>query len=155
MTQPIERDPFYRGCRFQTETIELCVRWYITYRPSYRDFGRHDARARHHRVAHDAHALGPALRAGVRRSPGQLPSTAMRRVIGQFACYVKKTPSGSRYRIRREGGDRALLGSARGLRGPRPGVQRPGAQFVAHERNLRRSFIRGRLNASYPAVQRR
>ena len=37
MTQPIERDPIYRGCRFQTETIELCVRWYITYRLSYRD----------------------------------------------------------------------------------------------------------------------
>ena len=35
MTQPIERDPIYRGRR--TETIELCVRWYITYRRSYRD----------------------------------------------------------------------------------------------------------------------
>jgi transposase-like protein len=37
MTQPIERDPIYRGRRFQTDTIELCVRWYITYRLSYRD----------------------------------------------------------------------------------------------------------------------
>ncbi len=37
MTQPIERDPIYRGRRFQNETIELCVRWYITYRLSYRD----------------------------------------------------------------------------------------------------------------------
>ena len=37
MTQPIERDPIYRGRRFQAETIELCVRWYITYRLSYRD----------------------------------------------------------------------------------------------------------------------
>jgi transposase-like protein len=37
MTQPIERDPIYRGRRFQTETIELCVRWYVTYRLSYRD----------------------------------------------------------------------------------------------------------------------
>ena len=37
MTQPIERDPIYRGRRFQTETIELCVRWYITYRLGYRD----------------------------------------------------------------------------------------------------------------------
>ena len=35
MTQPIKRDPIYRGRRF--ETIELCVRWYITYRLSYRD----------------------------------------------------------------------------------------------------------------------
>jgi transposase-like protein len=37
MTKPIERDPIYRGRRFQNETIELCVRWYITYRLSYRD----------------------------------------------------------------------------------------------------------------------
>src|SRR5688500_6625960 len=37
MTRPIERDPIYRGRRFQTKTIELCVRWYITYRLSYRD----------------------------------------------------------------------------------------------------------------------
>jgi transposase-like protein len=37
MTQPVTRDPIYRGRRFQTETIELCVRWYITYRLSYRD----------------------------------------------------------------------------------------------------------------------
>lgn len=37
MTQPIERDPIYRGRRFKNETIELCVRRYITYRLSYRD----------------------------------------------------------------------------------------------------------------------
>lgn len=37
MTKPIERDRIYCGRRFQTETIELCVRWYITYRLSYRD----------------------------------------------------------------------------------------------------------------------
>jgi transposase-like protein len=27
----------YRGRRFPTDVIELCVRWYITYRLSYRD----------------------------------------------------------------------------------------------------------------------
>jgi transposase-like protein len=37
LSQAIERDAIYRGRRFQTETIELCVRWYITYRLSYRD----------------------------------------------------------------------------------------------------------------------
>jgi transposase-like protein len=37
MTKPIERDAIYRGRGFQTKTIELCVRWYITYRLSYRD----------------------------------------------------------------------------------------------------------------------
>jgi hypothetical protein len=37
MTRRIERDTIYRGRRFSAETIELCVRWYITYRLSYRD----------------------------------------------------------------------------------------------------------------------
>jgi hypothetical protein len=37
MTKPIERDAIYRGRRNSPETIELCVRWYITYRLSYRD----------------------------------------------------------------------------------------------------------------------
>jgi hypothetical protein len=37
MTKPIVRDPIYRRHRFDAEVIELCVRWYITYRLSYRD----------------------------------------------------------------------------------------------------------------------
>jgi transposase-like protein len=37
MTTPIARDPIYRRRRFQPEIIELCVRWYLTYRLSYRD----------------------------------------------------------------------------------------------------------------------
>src|SRR5215472_2492396 len=37
MTRAIKRDPIYRRRRFSAETIELCVRWYITYRLSYRD----------------------------------------------------------------------------------------------------------------------
>jgi len=37
MTKPIDRDTKYRGRRFQTETIVLCVRWYIRYRLSYCD----------------------------------------------------------------------------------------------------------------------
>jgi hypothetical protein len=37
MTRAIARDPIYRGRRFQSEIIELCVRWYLTYRLSYRD----------------------------------------------------------------------------------------------------------------------
>jgi len=31
------RDPIYPGRRFSADVIELCVRWYITYRLSYRD----------------------------------------------------------------------------------------------------------------------
>ncbi len=37
MTKRIVRDSIYRRRRFSPETIELCVRWYITYRLSYRD----------------------------------------------------------------------------------------------------------------------
>ncbi|MGB8327010.1 MAG: IS6 family transposase, partial [Steroidobacteraceae bacterium] len=37
MARAAPRDPIYRGRRFCVETIELCVRWYITYRLSYRD----------------------------------------------------------------------------------------------------------------------
>src|SRR5437016_4766671 len=35
--QPIERDAIYRRRRFPREVIETCVRWYLTYRLSYRD----------------------------------------------------------------------------------------------------------------------
>ncbi|HWS63182.1 MAG TPA: hypothetical protein VN325_10550 [Steroidobacteraceae bacterium] len=37
MTKAIARDPIYRRRRFQPEIIELCVRWYLTYRLSYRE----------------------------------------------------------------------------------------------------------------------
>ena len=37
MTKPIARDPIYRRRGFDVEIIELCVRWYISYRLSYRD----------------------------------------------------------------------------------------------------------------------
>lgn len=37
MPTAIARDPIYRRRRFPAEVIELCVRWYITYRLSYRD----------------------------------------------------------------------------------------------------------------------
>jgi transposase-like protein len=37
MTKALARDPIYRLRRFQPAIIELCVRWYLTYRLSYRD----------------------------------------------------------------------------------------------------------------------
>ena len=37
MTKAISRDSIYRRRRYPPEVIELCVRWYITYRLSYRD----------------------------------------------------------------------------------------------------------------------
>jgi hypothetical protein len=37
MTKPIARDPIYRRRQFNKNIIQLCVRWYVTYRLSYRD----------------------------------------------------------------------------------------------------------------------
>ena len=37
MPRRATRDPIYLRRRFSPETIEQCVRWYITYRLSYRD----------------------------------------------------------------------------------------------------------------------
>lgn len=37
MTKAITRDPIYLRRRFHPEIIEQCVRWYLTYRLSYRD----------------------------------------------------------------------------------------------------------------------
>ena len=37
MTKPIARDSLYRRRSIDADIIELCVRWYITYRLSYRD----------------------------------------------------------------------------------------------------------------------
>jgi transposase-like protein len=37
MTKPIARDSIYRKRTFDGAVIELCVRWYITNRLSYRD----------------------------------------------------------------------------------------------------------------------
>jgi transposase-like protein len=37
MTKPITRDAIYRRRVFDADVIELCVRWYISYRLSYRD----------------------------------------------------------------------------------------------------------------------
>ena len=37
MTTPIARDAIYRKRVFDADIIELCVRWYITYRLSYRN----------------------------------------------------------------------------------------------------------------------
>jgi transposase-like protein len=37
MPRATPRDPIYRRRRFSVDVIEVCVRWYITYRLSYRD----------------------------------------------------------------------------------------------------------------------
>jgi hypothetical protein len=37
MTKPLQRDAIYLKRHFDAEIIVLCVRWYITYKLSYRD----------------------------------------------------------------------------------------------------------------------
>jgi transposase-like protein len=66
MTRPIARDPIYRRCRFEAEIIELCVRWYITYRLSYRDLVAITAERATRLVAQAA--LGPGSRIRTHRS---------------------------------------------------------------------------------------
>jgi transposase-like protein len=73
MTKPVARDPIYRRRRFQPEIIELCVRWYLTYRLSYRDLV--EMVAERYRIPHDHSALGTAVRARVRETLGSLCST--------------------------------------------------------------------------------
>jgi hypothetical protein len=70
MTKPIVRDPIYRRRRFDVEIIELCVRWYVTYRLRIELSGSRgdDGRARHCRIAHDDFSLGESLCAGIREA---------------------------------------------------------------------------------------
>jgi transposase-like protein len=68
MTKPISRDPICRRRRFDAEIIPVCVRWYITYRLSYRDLVAMMAE-RGIIVSHTTVlALGNPLRAGVREA---------------------------------------------------------------------------------------
>ena len=72
MTKAIARDPIYRGRRFQSELIELCVRWYLTYRLSYRDLVEMMAE-RGVTVSHSTiPAVGAAVRARVGEALGSL-----------------------------------------------------------------------------------
>jgi transposase-like protein len=65
MTKPIARDPIYRKRAFDADIIDLCVRWYITYRLSDRDLVEMMAECGI-KVAHcDDPSMGDALRAGV------------------------------------------------------------------------------------------
>jgi hypothetical protein len=63
MTKPIAREPIYGRRRFEGEVIEQCVRWYISYRLSYRDLAAMMA------------ALGDPLRAGVQEAMESLGTT--------------------------------------------------------------------------------
>jgi hypothetical protein len=75
MIAPIARDSMYRRRRFEAEIIELCVRWYITYRLSYRDLAAMMAE-RGLAVSHDDSALGDLARSGVREAMESVGATS-------------------------------------------------------------------------------
>lgn len=100
MTREIARDPIYRRRRFEAELIELCVRWYITYRLSYRDLVAMVAE-RGVVVAYHDHAMGPAVRAGIREEMGSIcaagePVLAGRRDFHSGARPMALSVSGGR-----------------------------------------------------------
>ena len=77
MTAALARDPIYRRRRFPAEAIELCVRWYLTYRLSYRDLAamiaERSINVSHTTILRWGFEIGPRVRAsvGAPRTVGQ------------------------------------------------------------------------------------
>ena len=71
MTKPIARDPMHRKRVFDADIIELCVRWYITYRLSYRDLLEMMAARHRGRPQYDPQMSNP-LRPRVRKALADL-----------------------------------------------------------------------------------
>ena len=61
MTKRQDRDAIYVKRQFDTEIIVLCVRWYVTYRLSYRDLVAMTAERGRDRFSHDDHAMGDSV----------------------------------------------------------------------------------------------
>jgi len=114
MTKAIARDSIYRRHRFQAEIIELCVRWYISYRLSYRDL------------------VAMMAERGVDVSH----TTILRSRAGRTALFV----SGCR-QARQDGGLSALRGSQQGRRAGflQEGGGHASAQVAAQD-NARRQW---------------
>lgn len=68
MPRATPRDPIYCGCRFSAHVIELCVRWYMTYRPSYRDLvammAEHGVAVTHTTIMRWVRRYVPEMRSG-------------------------------------------------------------------------------------------
>ena len=73
MPRAVSRDPIYRRRRYSSDVIELCVRWYITYRLSYRDLVAMMAE-RGVAVSHTTILRWVLKRSGVRTSMGSFRS---------------------------------------------------------------------------------
>jgi len=91
MTKPIDRDPLYRKRAFDAAIIELCVRWYISYRRSYRDLVEQDAP-----VARAAAAPTPRKTLNVNEARGSV-AVAKTGASQNFTC-----PTTQRHRGRAE-----------------------------------------------------
>ena len=55
----------FKSRHFDQEIVELCVRWYLSFKLSYRDSGSHDGRAGNRPSPHDHLALSTALHPGI------------------------------------------------------------------------------------------
>jgi hypothetical protein len=101
MTKPIARDPMYRRRSFDADIIELCVRWYITYRLS-RSRGD-DGGAWARGLTHDDLTMGRSVCSRVRealesvRAPYRL-WMAILRVTGRYGYYDGGIQSGNTWR---------------------------------------------------------
>lgn len=61
-------DKLCEGRHFDREVIVLCVRWYLRYKLSLRDLVEIMSRTGPFTGAHDDHAVGQAVHAGVRQA---------------------------------------------------------------------------------------
>ena len=68
MTKPIARDPMYRRRSFDADIIELCVRWYISYRLSYPDLVAMMAERGVEGLTHDDFTMGRSVCSRVREA---------------------------------------------------------------------------------------
>src|SRR5476649_892755 len=93
MSKPIVRDPIYRRRRFDAEIIELCVRWYITYRLSYRDLAAMMAE-REIIVSHTTVAAGvdPSLKRKELRCIARVRTRALPSGQRQVPASVRTSP---------------------------------------------------------------
>jgi hypothetical protein len=65
MQQFAPLEELFKGRHFDQEIVVLCVRWYLSFKLSYRDSSGHDSRAGHRLGPHDDYALGTVLHAGI------------------------------------------------------------------------------------------
>ena len=63
---PVEE--LFAGRHFDAEIVVLCVRWYLSFKLSYRDLVSLMSETRHHSGTHDDTALGATLHARIREA---------------------------------------------------------------------------------------